>query len=277
MNILVKTPLNDEFYITVHDNDILLEENISDLEKLIASHINQEFHLESKDRSDFIQYDIIELGYSRKVLAKNILRDKGIDIHPKSLLTHTSEIIKLLIETEEIDIHAKDDEALINAVWHGHLEVVKVLLKYKANVHAKNDGALRHASTNGHLEIVKLVLAHGADVHAKDDYALRYSSWNGHLGIVKLLLANGADVHAMNDEALRCASRAGHSAIIKLLLDHGADVHANNDEALRYASNNGRLEIVKLLLAHTNSNESLVRIIHRGYQQAIKVLKKYIM
>ena len=251
MDISVRTPLNDKFWITIYNSDDLLEENISKLKERISRHMNgDEFHLEPMDRSDFTQDDVIQLHHSRKLLAKSILRDKGIDIHPKSLLTDDLEIVELLIETEEVDIHAEDDWALIRASYRGHSGVVKLLLAHDADVHAKDDEALRCASYHGQLVIVKLLLAHGADVHAKDDDALRWASKKGHLEVVRLLLDHGADVHAKDDEALRWASMNGHLEVVKLLLDHGADVHAGDDEALMYAIKEGHLGIARLLVDH---------------------------
>ena len=82
---------------------------------------------------------------------------------------------------------ANNNDALCSASYDGHLEIVKLLLKNKADVHAKDDGALRFAAKSGHLEIVKLLLENGADVHADDNAALRYSLANGHLEVVRLL------------------------------------------------------------------------------------------
>ena len=250
MDILVKTPLNNEFRITVSNNEILLEKNISILKDLIASHTNnQEFYLESMDRSDFTQDDIIQLYYPHKIIAKSILNNKGIDIHPKSLLTHDSEIVKLLL-IHNVNIHANNDQALRCASGHGHLEVVKLLLDNGADVHADNDQALRCASHHGHLEVVKLLLIYNANVHANNNEALIQASKKNHSEIVKLLLVHGADIHANDNQALKEASYSGHLEVVKVLLKYKANVHANDNEALTQASKKKHAEVVKLLLSH---------------------------
>ncbi|MFM7389449.1 MAG: ankyrin repeat domain-containing protein, partial [Vampirovibrionales bacterium] len=59
------------------------------------------------------------------------------------------------------------------ASYHGHLEVVKVLLANGATVNQGDDRGftpLYQASYKGHLEIVKLLLANGATVNQGDTY-----------------------------------------------------------------------------------------------------------
>ena len=56
--------------------------------------------------------------------------------------------MKYLVE-HGANIHARDNEALIEASYFGHLEVVKYLEERGADIH------LIWASENGHLEVVK--------------------------------------------------------------------------------------------------------------------------
>ena len=65
---------------------------------------------------------------------------------------------------EGADIHADDDEALIRASEHGHLDVVKYLVQNGANIHAVDDYDLKYASRNGHLDVVKYLVSEGAEV-----------------------------------------------------------------------------------------------------------------
>ena len=60
------------------------------------------------------------------------------------------------------------ETALMAAAWHGHLDVVQILLSGGADVHARNrDGwtALTFASAAGHGDVVTLLLENGADVN----------------------------------------------------------------------------------------------------------------
>ena len=55
--------------------------------------------------------------------------------------------------------------ALMEASWHGHVEVVRLLLEAEARIDlAKNSGltALMAASREGHVEVLHLLLAGGA-------------------------------------------------------------------------------------------------------------------
>ena len=54
------------------------------------------------------------------------------------------------------DVYAID-EALQEASYWGHIEVVKLLLKNAANPFAHNEKALRNAVYKGHTEIVELL------------------------------------------------------------------------------------------------------------------------
>ena len=131
------------------------------------------------------------------------------------------ECIKLLIDSDKIDLMTKDNYAIRNASSSGQLEVVKLLLSTdKVDVTAQDNYAIRMASYYGHIEIVKLLLSTGkVDVTAKDNYAFRNACVNDHLEVVKLLLSTEkVDITAQDNFAIKYASNYGHSEIVKLLL-----------------------------------------------------------
>ncbi len=74
--------------------------------------------------------------------------------------------------TEENNVTNYDElEVLGVASWKGHLEIVRELIKAKANVNHKNlygNTALMEVSGEGHLEIVKELLGAGALVNIKN-------------------------------------------------------------------------------------------------------------
>ena len=146
---------------------------------------------------------------------------------------------------------------LVEASRDGKLERVAELLKAGDNLHAINE-ALWLASMNNHIEIVKLLLRAKADVHGNNDKALRWASHKGNIEVVKLLLEAGANVHTEDDEALRLASERGHYAIVKLLLEAGANVHADNDEALRKSFIKKNTNVVKLLLDYGADKSKMI-------------------
>jgi ankyrin repeat protein len=145
------------------------------------------------------------------------------------------------------DVHARDDEALLLAIYYGRWNVVEILRKAMNDINY----LLTEASDRGDLDTVKRMLEAGADVHTHNDRSLRLASEKGHEGVVEILLENGADVHACLDWALRLASNNGHTAVVKLLIAKGAGANA-------------WLLLLALLGASEKGNEDVVKILRRA-------------
>ena len=123
---------------------------------------------------------------------------------------------------------------LFSAASHGDLEMVQVLLGYKADVNSQNEYGwtpLIIAVYQAHpqtLRVVRLLLENGAKPNIRaDDGAtpLRVASFRGSLEVVRLLLKYGADVEPENEDGntpFQIASDKGHHEITKLLLNRGA-------------------------------------------------------
>jgi len=79
------------------------------------------------------------------------------------------------------------------------------------------------AAGGGNIEVVKLLLKHKAQVNQADAFkatALMTAAGKGHKAIVELLLASGADVKAKDDDgkdALTLAKEAGKQDVVALL------------------------------------------------------------
>lgn len=79
------------------------------------------------------------------------------------------------------------------------------------------------AAANGRLDLVKLLLKHKAQVNQPDGFkgtALMAAATKGDKAIVELLLASGADVQAKDDDgkdALALAKEGGRQEIVALL------------------------------------------------------------
>jgi len=79
------------------------------------------------------------------------------------------------------------------------------------------------AATNGSLDLVKLLLKHKAQVNQPDGFkatALMAAAGKGHKALVELLLASGADAKARDDEgkdALALARENGSKEVVALL------------------------------------------------------------
>ncbi|CAH1125976.1 unnamed protein product [Ceutorhynchus assimilis] len=161
------------------------------------------------------------------------------------------------------------------AASRNNIEIVKLLLKFKANVHiVDKDGwtPLHLASDLGHKDVVKLLLDHNANVNARCNRKIvinadnpRGTNYSGrtslHLAalcnrkdIIDILLNKGADIDAPDYRswtALHIACYYGYFEIAQLLLDRGANMEAEGHERwrpLHEACSQGNTEIVKLLV-----------------------------
>jgi len=122
--------------------------------------------------------------------------------------------------------------ALDEAAYHGHKDVVVLLLEHGADLSGRdNDGRtpLHYAAKTGRTEVTSLLIAHGAEVSAASNYGstpLQYASQNGHTAVVLLLLEKGADLSSKDCDGwsvLHQTACYGHRALTSLLLDKGAD------------------------------------------------------
>ena len=96
-------------------------------------------------------------------------------------------------------IFAGPDEDLIRGATVGDTARIKKALADKADVNARakfnGTTALMHLAGGGHAELVKLLIKAKADVNAKDNQgrtALQFAQNQNHAEIVKLLRAAGA-------------------------------------------------------------------------------------
>jgi hypothetical protein len=133
---------------------------------------------------------------------------------------------------------------LHSAAYYGDLQVVHVLLEFKADVNARSftgDTPLHYLSKEFGTwppnlsqlhHVSRLLLEHGADVDARSNNRstpLHVAVEYGRIEVIRVLLEHGASVDAEDEEgrtpfqwASRLASRGGYSDIIELLSEHGA-------------------------------------------------------
>jgi hypothetical protein len=123
--------------------------------------------------------------------------------------------------------------ALLTAAGQGHLEVVRLLLKYGADVNARSGGwtPLPLALANGvTTEVARLLVAHGADVNAREPdlqrTALMMAASAGELALVRLLLEKGAEVHARDADGRSALEVARTPEISSLLRERGGTPRA---------------------------------------------------
>ena len=105
------------------------------------------------------------------------------------------DMVKYLIETEGVDIHAQEDEALITASLWGYIEVVEYLVSKGANIHARNGEILLIACHRNSVAMVKYLISQGIDVNTQEGKALKISCMYGYIDIYKILKEAGGKEH----------------------------------------------------------------------------------
>lgn len=137
-----------------------------------------------------------------------------------------------------VDVNVRDiwgRTPLINAV--DKPKILQVLLEVdEIDIHALVSGqSALHAAISS-IESTKLLLDRGVNVNFADGdgyTALHYAAMRGYHEIAQLLLANGAAIDALSHKLrtpLHLATGSGYATehLVSLLLDHGADVNARD-------------------------------------------------
>jgi ankyrin repeat protein len=107
----------------------------------------------------------------------------------------------LLVHGADVNAATRDTNAtaLMWAVAHPHLEMVRLLIEAKADIRASSSKGLTpllYAARNGDIEMAKVLIEAGADVNAPgsdDVHALPLSIVSGHPEFAMFLLERGAD------------------------------------------------------------------------------------
>jgi len=185
------------------------------------------------------------------------------------------------------------------SAWKGHVEVLKVLLKYKAdpNLTTSDDGTtpVFVAAQEGHEEVLRVLLENTADPNkaSADDGStpVYVAAQDGHAEAVAVLLENNADPNlAETDDGstpLYMAAEDGHLETVKVLLAHKADPNqATTDDAttpVYMAAQEGHADIVKVLLENnaepnlgrTDGWTPLKKATQKGYAAIVALLKEH--
>lgn len=171
---------------------------------------------------------------------------------------------QLLDEGFPVQSIVKNMTLLGRAVYHGHENIIHLLLNRGANIHqhdnVNKESPLHIAmcmNSGERPHIVELLLAHGANPNAKDMYGntpLMEASKSGYLQSMRIILSHGArinDVNSSGNTALErtcCHLSKDSREIAAFLLDHGADIHQEQEEALRMTLIHGNEEVMEELL-----------------------------
>ncbi|KAI9164189.1 Ankyrin repeat domain-containing protein [Paramyrothecium foliicola] len=131
-------------------------------------------------------------------------------------------------------MQAEDSSPIHMACYHGHDDIVQLLLDRKVNIELDIEGSgtpLQVAAAGGHISAVRLLLQAGANagyVSGLGKTALSEAARKGHLDMVReLLSASARSFDAGTKERVLCnAYRSGSPAVLETLLE----TIANRDE-----------------------------------------------
>lgn len=214
------------------------------------------------------QLDLVKMLLENKADG-GIKNKKGlISLH--LIIEKNIEITQCLLQTQPHLVNEKDPEgntALHNAVGTGPLELVNLLLEYKADGRIKNDKgqtALHKAILANNIETTKLLLQNQPLLINEQDLngntALHYAAHLGSPELVKILLEYGGDNGKQNNlgqTPLLLSIHANNIKITKVLLEKKPNYIDKIDQdgftILHYAIQLNKYELIELLFEYKAS------------------------
>mmetsp|Transcript_25878 Transcript_25878/g.26092 ORF Transcript_25878/g.26092 Transcript_25878/m.26092 type:complete len:572 (-) Transcript_25878:131-1846(-) len=214
--------------------------------------------------------------------------------------THNrTKTVELLLEAGvDPNVMARDGtRPITTSSYHGHVEVVKLLIKYGADL-KKNDNvagvsnAMIVAASNNQVAIIKLLLKHGMPIDMTSesgDTALILASLNGHYEAAELLIKKGSNIEHKNHQgntAILAAAFKGKCKVVDLLLRKGADGSIRNYDTqfpMVSAATNGYSQCIRSLakfgadVSATDrlNNSALTMASRSNHVDAVRVLIEY--
>tara|TARA_Y100001933_G_scaffold258476_1_gene306557 strand:+ start:567 stop:2942 length:2376 start_codon:yes stop_codon:yes gene_type:complete len=153
------------------------------------------------------------------------------------------------------NIHANEEQILVEACERGVMEVVAMCLEKGADVNAQDSVAVINAilGEEANPEIVELLIEHGADSQVVLDCRLVHSCREGDLESVTALMGQGArckdsSITQVSQMPLNSACGYGHLEVVRQLVENDADLGGESALYLDYAIQGGFTDIVRYLI-----------------------------
>lgn len=145
------------------------------------------------------------------------------DLHHSIMIGDLSKV-KTLCEAG-VDFISQSDycnELIQEAVYYGHLEIIKYLMSIGASLQSDKDYALITASEKGYLEIVKYLVSQGANIHCTFKDELNFS------------LSMDIVIYLSGNSPIQRASVHEHLDVVVYLSNLGADISNISPTHKRY-------------------------------------------
>ena len=164
-----------------------------------------------KDLRAAVEYNrpVLVQKYVAQGVDPNLNTRDGTPLLVDALKDKNVEVAQALMRAKCIDFertNAAGENALMMAAYQGLLPIVKLLVEtYDVEVNKTGWAALHYAATNGYDDIVKYLLDHAAYIDAESPNAstpLMMAAMGGHITTVKLLLDEGADMNLRNQQKM---------------------------------------------------------------------------
>jgi ankyrin repeat protein len=175
---------------------------------------------------------IMIAAYHGQPAIASFLADKtvALTIFEAAATGKINNILRLLARDPQlVNAYAVDGfQPLGLAAYFDHLESAEYLVKAGAPVNSPSRNNLRatplqSAAAAGHVKVVEMLLKHRADPNAQEQGGytpLHAAAQNGDLAMIRALLYGGADLTVRSDDGktpLDLALKAGHGDAAKLL------------------------------------------------------------
>ncbi|XP_055374246.1 protein fem-1 homolog B [Condylostylus longicornis] len=166
---------------------------------------------------------VVAATFGKYLLVKSLLASYKVDLEKECTVKFDGHIVSGVT-------------ALWCAAGAGHINIVKLLIRYGANVNHKTEShstPLRISCFVGRLDIVRYLIKHNAEVNSTNTYnntCLMISAYKGVSDIVEFLLSSGADPNLQalcGATALHYAAECGHTHVCRVLLEYGAKLLPN--------------------------------------------------